>query len=39
MAKARRARAIPAWGQAMHDAHLSQHDLERYHLGMIKDEA
>lgn len=23
----------------MPDFHLSQHDLERYHLGMVKDEA
>jgi len=24
---------------AMHDPHLSQHDLERYHLGMVTEEA
>jgi hypothetical protein len=23
----------------MNDAHVSDHDLERYHLGMVKDEA
>jgi hypothetical protein len=39
MAKARRGKTIPVWGQATHDPHLSQHDLERYHLGMVKDEA
>lgn len=39
MAKARRGKTISSWGQATHNPHLSQHDLERYHLGMVKDEA
>lgn len=25
--------------EPLHDPHLSQHELERYHLGMVKDEA
>jgi hypothetical protein len=39
MSNARRGKVIADSGQTMHDPHLSQHDLERYHLGMVKDES
>jgi hypothetical protein len=31
-------RAARHWFSMTKDPHLSQHDLERYHLGMVKDE-